>query len=157
MSPVYRTHLYIDKHSERTIDVERISQYQILCNLFYNLLGHPCRGCFWWRSLYWVPGVPIHIWPITISSSIYSEHCWKGFKCNPKYILAHFLRLYLKYLLITHSCTISEYINCSSKNRLQMELKTEFKMYSTMIYPNDPLINTSDSFHDIFFVYSWII
>ena len=40
------------------------------------------------------------------------------YKCNHKYILAHFLRLSLKYLLIPHSCTISGCINCSSENRL---------------------------------------
>ena len=63
---------------------------------------------FLWRSLYRAPGVPVHIWLITISSSICSERCcWNGCKYNPKYILAHFLRLYLKHLLITHSCTIS--------------------------------------------------
>jgi len=38
-----------------------------------------------------------------------------------------------------------------------MKLIIEFEMYSIMIYPNDPLINTSDSFQDIFFVYSRII
>ena len=109
---------------------------------------------FLWQSLYRAPGVPVHIWPITISSSICSESCcWNGFKCNPKYILAHFLRL----SLITHLCTISGCINCSSENRLWMELIIEFKMYSIMILPNDPLIDTSDSFHDIFFVYSRII
>ena len=30
-------------------------------------------------------------------------------------------------------------------------------MYSIMIFPNDPLIDTSDSFHNIFFIYSQII
>ena len=122
-----------------------------------NRFGTPLP-CFWWRSLYRAPGVPVHIRLITISSSICLERCcWNGFKCNPQYILPHYLRLYSKYLLITHSCTISEYINYSLKNRLWMELMIEFKMYSIMIFTNDPLIDTIDLFHDTFFVYSWNI